>query len=922
MSIELDSPATNPWHSQPAAQVCEQLRTEPDSGLDAGDAKARLQEHGPNELRAERVVPTWRKFLAQFADPLVYLLIAAVVISLIAWIIEGAESLPVDAIVIVVIIVLNAVIGFVQERRASAAVAALAQLTAPHATVVREGRRQEVPSDELVPGDVILLEEGNTVPADARLIEATNLLVGEASLTGESVPVEKSAVAVDDPQAALGDRTNMVFSSTAVAQGVGRAVVCETGMQTEVGRIAELLDATQTDATPLEREIAGVGKALTILVIIIAIVVMATVYFVTPDHSAASLITILLLGVSLAVAAVPEGLPAILSLVLALGVQRMAARRAIVKRLSSVETLGSATVICSDKTGTLTRNEMTIERVVTPTTHTDLAQATGEQLPRDAREVLQLGAIANNAEVHFDHDEPVEVLGDPTEAAFALALHRQQVEQPSHERLREVPFSSGRKRMSVLAHSPNDGDFVVAKGAPDVLIERCTHAQLDTEVVPLDDALRAQLVEQVDELSQLAYRTLAIAYRPATAAETADNAGASDDDLESQLIWRGVVGIVDPPRVEVADAVAEAHQAGIRVVMITGDHPATAKRIAANLGIVSDAESARALTGRDLDALSEAEFAEAARSVSVFARVAPEHKLKIVNALRSDGEVVSMTGDGVNDAPALKSADIGVAMGITGTQVTHESADMILADDNFTTIVAAVREGRGIFANIRKFLRYLLSSNMGEVLTMLLGVAFGSVLGLRLDDGTVLLPLLATQILWINLLTDSLPALSLGVDPTGSDVMKQPPRRLTDRVIDAEMWTTIVFVGLIMAVVTLFAFDFFLPGGLVDGAHTTDETHARTVAFTVLVLAQLFNVFNCRSDRTSAFTGLFHNRWLWGAIALSALLQVLVVYLPFFNTAFGTAPLNLEQWVMALGLASCVLWADELRKLTGYLRRR
>ena len=884
-------------------------------------------------------MPAWRRFLAQFADPLIYLLLAAVVISVVAWLAEGGEGFPVDAVVIAAIIVLNAVIGFVQEQRASQAVAALHDLTAPTANVIRDGERRSVPSIDLVPGDLVLLEEGDTVPADARLVSATNLLVAEAALTGESVPVEKRAEAVADPEAPIADRTSMVHASCAVMQGVGRAVVVETGMRTQVGRIAELLDATETEPTPLEREIAGVGRALTVLVILVALVVMATLYFVTPDHSAASLVTILLLGVSLAVAAVPEGLPAILSMVLALGVQRMARRNAIVTRLSSVETLGSVTVICSDKTGTLTRNEMTIEVVATADGELPLA-ALGPEAPTGpdaraldlAREVLRLGAIANNAELRPSEWEGASegyegpkfrILGDPTEAAFQLALHALDHPLPQASRRREVPFSSERKRMTVIAEAePHDDEHehgrVVTKGAPEVVLGRCTRIRRPDGVAPLTDDDRARIAAQVDGLSRRAYRTLGVGARSAEAGDL----HADDDALEQGLVWLGVVGIVDPPRAEAARAVADAHDAGIRVVMITGDHPRTAARIAEGLGILEpatgdapDPEAPRAVSGRELERLDDAEFARVVAHTSVFARVAPEHKLRIVETLREQGNVVAMTGDGVNDAPALKRADVGVAMGRTGTQVTRESADMILADDDFATIVAAVREGRGIFGNIRKFLRYLLSSNMGEVLTMLLGVVLGTVLGLRLDDGTVVLPLLATQILWINLLTDSLPALALGVDPVERDIMRRPPRRLDDRVIDREMWSTIGFVGAVMAVAALLGFDWFLPGGLFDGPHTTDETHARTVAFTVLVLAQLFNVLNCRSEHASAFDGIFRNRWLWGAIGLSVLLQLAVIYVPWLNTAFGTVPLGTEEWLVAVALASSVLWLDELRKI-------
>ena len=941
-STELPAEPDRAWHARSAEAALRELETSA-TGLTSAEAAARLARTGPNVLRAAATTPAWLRFLRQFADPLIYLLGAAILISVIAWAVEGADGLPIDALVILIIIVLNAVVGFVQEERASQAVSALQAMTAPTANVERDGRLHSVPSAELVPGDVIVIGEGDTVPADARLLSATNLLVAESSLTGESLPVEKDAASVA-PDAPLGDRSDMVYASTAVAQGVGRGVVTETGMRTEVGRIAGLLDATSKSATPLEREIVGIGKALTVLVIIVAIAVMVIVYAVTPDHSPASLITILLLGVSLAVAAVPEGLPAILTMVLALGVQRMARRNAIVKRLSSVETLGSATVICSDKTGTLTRNEMTIERIVT--FDADLAvdalrpgsDAAGPALA-SARRILALGTIANNAQVEFDDAGRAEVLGDPTEAAFQLAaaaLERSgaAIEVPEVERLREVPFSSTRKRMTVIdrVHEPllADADaehaehWVIAKGAPDVLIERCDRVAAGSRVRDLDEGDRARIRQQLDALSSRAYRTLAVAVRPARDADL----DAEDAEVERDLIWLGMVGIVDPPRDEAVASIREAHEAGIRVVMITGDHPTTAARIALDLGIVdpepTDAGSIDgvALTGAELDRLDDAAFAEAVRTVSVFARVAPEHKLRIVDTLRAEGNIVSMTGDGVNDAPALKSADIGVAMGITGTQVTREAADVILADDNFTTIVDAVREGRGIFANIRKFLRYLLSSNMGEVLMMTLGVVLGGVLGLRTGDGAVVLPLLATQILWINLLTDSLPALSLGVDPAPRDVMRERPRKLTDKVIDGRMWSTILFVGTVMALASLIGFDWFYPGGLIDGPHTTDEAHARTVAFTVLVFAQLFNVLNCRHERTSAFVDLFRNRWMWGAIALSVVLQVLVIGVPLLNQAFGTVPLDPEQWLIAILLASSVLLLDELRKLVLRLLHR
>jgi len=654
------------------------------------------------------------------------------------------------------------------------------------------------------------------------------------------------------------------------------------------------------------------------------------VLLISDIRTVADVVTVLLLGVSLAVAAVPEGLPAILSVVLAIGVQRMARRNAIVKKLSSVETLGSASVICSDKTGTLTRAEMTIERVLTASGGTRVTgvgyepegrvEHEGDELgagPLLAEDIVVLsgGSLAGNADLRQTADGVWEIQGDPTEAAFLVAERKLGVAERRKrrfDRIGEIPFTSERKMMSTIEvdHEHDEEVVVISKGAPDVLLERCTRVRQGMDVVALDDARRQRILADVDALSDDALRTLAVAYRPLAAGEDA----TVKESLERDLIFVGTVGIIDPPREEASVAIREAHRAGVRVIMITGDHPRTALRIASDLGIV--AAGARALTGLELDALDDTGFAEAVRSTSVYARVAPEHKLRIVDALQADAHIVAMTGDGVNDAPALKSADIGVAMGGTGTEVTKQAAKMILADDNFATIVDAVREGRVIFENIRKFLRYLLSSNMGEVLTVFFGVVLAGVIGLTANGEAVALPLLATQILWINLVTDSAPALAMGVDPAVDDVMSRKPRRLTDRVIDAPMWAGVIEIGGVMAVVTLLTLDLYLPRGLIDGSRPLDN--ARTAAFTTLVFAQLFNCFNARSQETSAFRHLFTNPWLWGAVVLSVLLQVAVVNLGLLNTAFGTVPLELGQWLGCAGMASAVLWFGELRK---WLRR-
>ena len=911
-----------------ASSVASELGSDPATGLSPQEAAARLASVGPNEIASAPPVPAWRRFLEHFRDPLVYLLLAAIVVSLVAWAFEGAEGLPFDAIVIAVIVVLNAVLGHLQQARAEHAVEALQRMSATTATVVRGGAQVRVPTRELVPGDILLLAEGDTVAADARLLSASTLKVSEASLTGESEAVLKDAAPLRAP-AALGDRLNMVFNGTAVSQGVGRAVVTDTGMATQMGQVADLLHVTREEPTPLQREIARVGRMLGTAVVVIALVVMTTVFLFFGVESADDVVTTLLLGVSLAVAAVPEGLPAVLSVVLALGVQRMAAHHAIVKKLSSVETLGSASVICSDKTGTLTKGEMTIGRVVTPLGEVSVTGAgyrpEGDLLHdgADLEEhdplwlatayVLTGGCLANNAVLQQEANGDWAIQGDPTEAAFLVAeakLGTHQRRAARFSRVAEIPFTSERKLMTSLhADASRDGMIaVVTKGAPDVLLDRCTRIQVGGDVEPLDAGWRARVLDDVERLSGEAFRTLAVAYQPLEVTATP----ALEESLEHGLVYAGMVGIIDPPRPEAAAAVGEAHRAGIRVVMITGDHPRTAARIARDLGVVSSAESL-AVTGTELDALDDKGFRAAARERNVYARVTPRHKLRIVDALQAEGQVVAMTGDGVNDAPALKSADIGIAMGQTGTEVTKEAAKMILADDNFATIVRAVREGRDIFLNIRKFLRYLLSSNMGEVMTVFLGVVLAGVIGLSRGDGAVVLPLLATQILWINLLTDSAPALAMGMDAETEDVMSRPPRTLEERVIDRRMWGGVLFIGLVMALASLAAIDLYLPEGLLAGTHDLDN--ARTAGFTVLVLAQLFNAFNARSETGTAFHRLFANRWLWGAVALSGALQVAVVHLPVLNRAFGTVPLAPGQWVACVGLASTVLWAGELRKL-------
>jgi magnesium-transporting ATPase (P-type) len=918
------------WRAD-AEAVAHGLRTDAERGLTEDEAGRRLVADGPNEISSAPPIPTWQRLLRQFRDPLVYLLLVAVGISVVVWALGREESLPYDALVILVIVIVNAVIGLTQEQKADQAVAALRRMTEARASVVRDGKIRRVAARDLARGDLLLLAEGDAIPADARLVTCSGLVVSEAALTGESVPVRKDPepLPADVP---IGDRLDMVHAGTAVTQGSASAIVTAIGMGTEMGRIAAMLESIKDEPTPLQREMTRVGKVLGLAVLVIAVVVMVTIALTSGVRDVRGAETILLLGVSLAVAAVPEGLPAILSVVLALGVQRMAKRRAIVKELSSVETLGSATVVCSDKTGTLTRNEMTITRLVTSSGEATLTgsgydpegtivDGSGELTDGPARHeaVLLLGGgrMASQAGLAEERGRWI-VQGDPTDGAFVVAerkLAGPGLDAARFSEIAQIPFSSDRKLMtSAQADADHDGSVVVVtKGAPDVLLARCSRVQRGEEVVPLDDQMRAEVLADIDRLSAQALRTIGVAYRRL---ET-DTVSAEDEWIERDLVYTGTVGMIDPPRTEASEAIGDAHRAGVRVLMITGDHPLTAARIAYDLGIA--AEGAPVLSGTEIEQMDHAALADAVLDTDIYARVSPRHKLRIVDALQTHGHIVAMTGDGVNDAPALKAADIGVAMGISGTEVAKEAATMILADDNFATIVAAVREGRAIFDNVKKFLRYLLSSNLGEVLTVFLGVVFAGVIGLTSVDATLAVPLLATQILWINLLTDAGPALAMGVDPEIDDVMARPPRRPTDRVIDRRMWGGVVLVGLVMAVATLAALDLYLPGGLFEGHESL--ANARTAAFTVLVLAQLFNAFNARSEETTALRRLLDNHWLWVAVAVSLLLQLAAVYLPFLNTAMSTAPLSLGQWLVCTALASSVLWVVELRKAVGHLVR-
>jgi magnesium-transporting ATPase (P-type) len=734
--------------------VVAHLGTDQDLGLTAEEARERAARYGPNELVVPKGRPRWRRFLAQFEDALVALLLAATLVSFVVWWLEGRHGAPVEAVAILAIVVFNAALGYVQEERAEQAMAALRAMTVPTATVVRGGVQLRIPSREIVPGDLMLVEEGDAVAADARLLDVISLQTSEAALTGESEPVAKSVdpVGSDDP---IADRRDMVYMGTVATFGRGRAVVTATGMRTEIGHIASMLESAPERRTPLQTEIDRVGRTLGLAVVAIAVVVVGSIVLTSAPRSTGDIVELLLLGVSLAVAAVPEGLATVLTVVLALGVQAMARRNAIVRKLPAVETLGAATVIGSDKTGTLTQNEMTVRLVRTASGESELAGSgyrpegrillrpdagSSEGLQQELRLVLAAGATATNARL----DESAgawSIQGDPTEAALLVAARKADAPPlPRGTRIDEVPFSAERKLMSVVhPNAGGDGLTLFVKGAADALLTRCTRELVGGRSRPLDEERRSQIAFDVAQMAAGALRTIAVARRTI---ERPLHARAGPE-LERDLEFLGVIGMMDPPRRESRDAVATAQAAGIRVIMITGDHPATASAIAAELGIAP--AHAVVATGLEIDGLDEDELRRLVQGTNTYARVSPEHKLRIVQALEQQEEVVAMTGDGVNDAPALKAADIGIAMGIAGTEVAKQAADVVLTDDDFATIVVAIEHGRTIYSNIRKFIRYLLSSNAGELLTMFLAVVFAGAIGLR-TGGSFTTPLLATQI--------------------------------------------------------------------------------------------------------------------------------------------------------------------------------
>ena len=872
------------WHTMAISEALTRLDTR-DEGLSEAEAGQRLETVGPNELQAGQRVSGWRILGAQFKNVLVVILLAAAGISFALG--HGLES-----IVIAVIVLFAVLLGFVQEFRAERALESLKRLAAPHATVVRGGEPRKVPSREVVPGDVVLLHPGDRVPADGRLIEAINLQAEEAALTGESVAVEKHTLPLAG-ELPVGDRKNLVYAGTVITYGRGRAVVVATGMETEFGRIARLLESVETGRTPLQKNLDRVGSVLArVALLVVAVIVGLGLLRGQP------LMDMLIFGIALAVAVVPEALPAVVTISLALGVQRMVKRNALIRRLPAVETLGSTSVICSDKTGTLTKDEMTVRRVYVAGEVLDVSGAGYEPTGSVTRgglpvplspalhRLLRAGVLASDATLARDAAGGWGVRGDPTEGALVVAaaklgLDREQLDV-AFPRVGEVPFTSESRRMATL-HRTSDGHKVVVKGAPEVVLAACSSVLGADGPVALDEAGRERVRQAEQQLAGEALRVLAIAYAP----------GGSLAEVDSGLTLLGLVGMLDPPRPEAYDAIRTCESAGIRTVMITGDHPETAEAVARELGLL---KYGRVVTGRELDGWDEAALADVIEQIDVFARVSPAHKLRIVTALQARSHTVAMTGDGVNDAPSLRKADIGIAMGITGTDVSRDAAAMTLTDDSFASIVAAVEEGRRVFGNIKKYLMYLLSSNIGEI-GLMVGV---SLLGLPL-------PLTAVQILYVNLATDGLPALALAVDPPEDDLMKRHPRDARMGIFTRPVVVLMLVGGVWSTLVNVALFAWTTHSG-------RPLSEAISMTFASLVLIQFFKAYNYRSDRRSVLHRPFANRWLNLAVGWELLLLVLILYVPFLQTLFETFPLSAADWLLVGGGALTIVPVIEAAK--------
>lgn len=861
------------YYNQDANTVCQNLQTT-ESGLNSEDAKARLAKYGPNALTAKKKKSMLMRFVDQFKDFMIIVLIAAAILS-------GVVAKEwTDAAIIMIVVVLNAVLGVIQEARSEAAIEALKEMATPNAHVKRDGKVLEIPSTELVPGDLVMLEAGDVVPADLRLLMAHSLKIEESALTGESVPVDKDATTLEGDEVALGDRVNMAYSSTNVTYGRGEGVVVGTGMQTEVGKIAKMLNEADETDTPLKQNLNHLGKTITIMILLICVFVFAVgVLKASPvDRNSALMINMFLVAVSLAVAAIPEGLPAIVTIILALGTQTMAKHKAIVRKLPAVETLGATDIICSDKTGTLTQNKMTVEQMFYDDQLVDSKAEIAATNP-----ALLAMVLANDTKIETSGN----LLGDPTETSLIQYAFDHKIDVPAllteHARVQEVPFDSDRKLMSTV-NKFGEQYFVAVKGAPDELLKRVDAIDIAGQVSPMTETRRQEILTTNQNLAKKALRVLGLAYKVVD--EEFDK--PSTENVEQGLIFAGLVGMIDPERPEAKAAVAEAHNAGIKTVMITGDHQITAQAIAERLGIIAPGQDQRVLTGAQLDDLEDDYFVKHVSDYSVYARVSPEHKVRIVKAWQANGKIVAMTGDGVNDAPSLKQADIGIGMGITGTEVSKGAADMVLADDNFATIVEAVKQGRKVFSNIQKAILYLMSCNVGEVLTVFMMTMLG---------WDILAPV---QLLWINLVTDTLPAIALGVEPTEAGIMNRKPRGRKSNFFSGGVASSIIYQGILEGVLVLGAYQIGLHVGPHVGNPSLQHGDALTMAFLTLGLIQLFHAINSKYIHQSIFRAhTFSNKWFNGAILLAALIMS-AVEIPFMTKFFDVTELNAEQWLVVL----------------------
>lgn len=860
-----------------------------ENGLNAQEAASRLEQYGKNKLAEGKKTTLLQRFLSQLKDPMIIILIAAAVVSGITSFYSG-ESFA-DVIIIMIVVIINAVLGVVQESKAEKAIAALQEIAAATSKVFRDGRQMTIRSEELVPGDIMILEAGDAIPADGRIIECASLKIEEAALTGESVPVTKETGALTAPEGKdvpLGDRKNMVYMGSTVVYGRGRAVVTGTGMKTEMGKIADALTQAQDSATPLQRKLTQLSKILSFLVIGICVFIFAINlirYF--PNITGQNLIDTFMVAVSLAVAAIPEGLATVVTIVLSIGVTNMSKRNAVIRKLTAVETLGCTEIICSDKTGTLTQNKMTV------VAH----QGENEKL------LAQAMALASDAEL----DETSQAVGEPTECALvnyadSLGLSKNELKK-EEPRIGEAPFDSMRKMMSTIHRRPDGSIIQYTKGAPDEVLKRCTHVLSGGVAVALTDELRSQILQQNKDMADQALRVLCVAYRLWDCKPENEQA----DYLEQDLCYIGLTGMIDPVRPEVLPAIEECRQAGIRPIMITGDHRDTAVAIAMQLGIINSPD--QAITGAELDEISDSDLPEQIEKYSVYARVQPEHKVRIVKAWKAKGKVTAMTGDGVNDAPSIKNADIGVGMGITGTDVTKNVADMVLADDNFATIVSAVGEGRRIYDNIRKAIQFLLASNLSEVLAIFIATILGF---------TILQPV---HLLWINLITDCFPALALGVEQSEADIMKRRPRNSREGIFAGGMGFNIAFQGIVVTLITLAAYfiGHYMESGVWEFVNSADGT---TMAFLTLSMTEIFHSFNMRSLHKSVLTMKSHNKFLWGAMLASLLCTTAVIYVPFLSAAFGFEHISLIEYLVSIALAITIIPIVELQKLLQRKRMR